>query len=76
MRSLQISRMIVLMILAVLAVGCDVHYKLRPEPPQPTQSSPVVDHSFSWDQQSLKRSDAGCPTAIFVAPNGDLEECE
>jgi hypothetical protein len=29
----------------------------------------------SWDQANLKRNDRGCPTAIFVAPGGDLEQC-
>ena len=29
----------------------------------------------SWDQANLKRGDHGCPTAIFVAPGGDLEQC-
>jgi hypothetical protein len=29
----------------------------------------------SWDQENLKRFDHGCPTAIFIAPGGDLEEC-
>lgn len=30
----------------------------------------------SWDQENLKKNDAGCPTAIYVAPNGELEQCE
>ena len=29
----------------------------------------------SWDQENLKRHDSGCPTAIFIAPNGVLEQC-
>ena len=29
----------------------------------------------SWDQENLKRHDAGCPTAIFVAPHGELQQC-
>ena len=29
----------------------------------------------SWDQENLKRNDHGCPTAIFIAPNGVLEQC-
>lgn len=32
--------------------------------------------SQSWDQANLKRHDIGCPTAIFVAPGGDLVQCE
>jgi hypothetical protein len=30
----------------------------------------------SWDQANLKRNDHGCPTAVFVAPNGELVECQ
>lgn len=30
----------------------------------------------SWDQANLKRNDHGCPTAVFVAPNGDLVQCQ
>lgn len=30
----------------------------------------------SWDQANLKRSDHGCPTAIYIAPAGELEQCE
>jgi hypothetical protein len=29
----------------------------------------------SWDQENLKRNDRGCPTAIYTAPNGNLELC-
>jgi len=29
----------------------------------------------SWDQANLKRHDIGCPTAIWVAPGGNLEQC-
>ncbi len=32
--------------------------------------------SQSWDQENLKRNDHGCPTAIFVAPDGHLTQCE
>jgi hypothetical protein len=32
--------------------------------------------SQSWDQANLKRNDFGCPTAIFVAPDGNLKQCE
>jgi hypothetical protein len=35
----------------------------------------VVPADVSWDQERLKRQDSGCPTAVFVAPNGDLEMC-
>ncbi len=29
----------------------------------------------SWDQGNLKRNDSGCPTAIYRAPGGHLEQC-
>ena len=32
--------------------------------------------SQSWDQENLKRHDVGCPTAVFIAPGGNLEQCE
>lgn len=34
-----------------------------------------VDPNESWDQEHLKANDRGCPTAIYVAPGGDLEQC-
>lgn len=36
-------------------------------PPAPAQS---------WDQENLKRNDSGCPTAVFIAPGGNLVQCE
>ena len=30
----------------------------------------------SYDQENLKRDDIGCPTAVYVAPQGNLIECE
>lgn len=30
----------------------------------------------SWDQENLKRNDHGCPTAIFIAPAGELIQCQ
>lgn len=35
-----------------------------------------VNASQSWDQENLKKNDKGCPTAIFVAPNGNLTQCQ
>ena len=35
----------------------------------------TVAKSYSWDQENLKREDHGCPTAIFVAPGGELNQC-
>lgn len=33
------------------------------------------DKVYSWDQENLKRNDHGCPTAIYVAPGGKLQQC-
>jgi hypothetical protein len=29
----------------------------------------------SFDQENLKLRDSGCPSAVFVAPNGELQQC-
>jgi hypothetical protein len=29
----------------------------------------------SWDQENLKKGDSGCPSSIYIAPNGVLEQC-
>lgn len=43
-------------------------------PNEPEQ--PKIQTKFqSWDQENLKRNDHGCPTAVFIAPNGDLQQC-
>jgi hypothetical protein len=34
-----------------------------------------TDHPQSWDQETLKAHDSGCPSAIYVAPDGVLEQC-
>lgn len=44
-----------------------VHRTVTAGPNSPAQS---------WDQENLKRDDHGCPTAIYVAPNGNLEQCQ
>jgi hypothetical protein len=33
-------------------------------------------HEQSWDQENLKRTDSGCPTAIYIAPHGELQQCQ
>lgn len=40
-----------------------------------TESLPHRPKWESYDQGNLKRHDSGCPTAIYVAPGGNLEEC-
>jgi hypothetical protein len=37
---------------------------------------PHRDPAASWDQANLKINDHGCPSAIFVAPGGNLVQCE
>lgn len=37
---------------------------------------PHRDPALSWDQANLKLNDHGCPSAIFVAPNGELVQCQ
>ena len=29
----------------------------------------------SWDQEHLKRHDVGCPSAVYIAPDGELQQC-
>jgi hypothetical protein len=38
----------------------------------PSNSRPATE---SWAQDNLKRNDAGCPTAIYEAPGGELRLC-
>ncbi len=52
--------MIRLILLIASLAGCTIHH---PE-------------SQSWDQGNLKRNDRGCPTAVFIAPNGNLVQCQ
>lgn len=54
--------LIALSIVAVVALVLTIGHVA----PQPSQS---------WDQENLKRNDHGCPTAVYVAPNGDLHQC-
>jgi hypothetical protein len=37
---------------------------------------PHRDKAESFDQENLKKSDQGCPTAIYVAPLGQLTQCQ
>lgn len=57
--------------------GADVmvheHHKIMDDRQPPTDAG--AGPGQSWDQENLKRDDAGCPTAIYVAPGGELEEC-
>jgi hypothetical protein len=35
----------------------------------------IPQKSMSWDQENLKKNDAGCPTAIYIVENGELILC-
>lgn len=39
-------------------------------------TAPARTSAQSWDQANLKRNDHGCPTSVFVAPGGELVQCE
>ena len=59
--------------LCIAVSGCstesgDVRYNL--------ELAQHVDPRFNWSQEALKRHDYGCPGAIFVAPDGVLEQCQ
>lgn len=43
--------------------------------PDTTHVRVLVRNDQSWDQENLKKNDRGCPTAIFIAPNGNLKQC-
>jgi hypothetical protein len=36
---------------------------------------PACRKAQSWDQENLKQFDRGCPRSIYIAPNGNLEQC-
>jgi hypothetical protein len=46
------------------------------EPEQSPAQLPAQLPSQSWDQANLQQNDFGCPTAVYIAPNGVLEQCE
>jgi hypothetical protein len=50
---------------AIMLYGCAAHT------PLPTRAE-----WESYDQERLKRSDYGCPTSVYVAPDGDLIQCQ
>lgn len=37
---------------------------------------PHRDPATSWDQDNLKKYDLGCPSSVFIAPHGDLMQCQ
>jgi len=66
---------------ATVCIGDYHSYRLTPDGSKwyldcVNQQQPAHDATQSWDQENLKRNDKGCPTAIFVAPNGELVQCQ
>lgn len=59
---------IVTIVLILVESGALIH---QHHESQRTQHDPAQ----SWDQANLKKDDHGCPTAVFIAPNGVLEQC-
>lgn len=60
------------LIAGLLLIACILAVYYRPHPVSPPRHAR---HAQSWDQENLKRTDSGCPTAIFIAPGGVLEQC-
>jgi hypothetical protein len=61
-----------LLLIALAVGGCstdrgDVRYSL--------ELAQHVDPRFNWSQEALKRQDYGCPSAIYIAPDGVLTQC-
>jgi hypothetical protein len=56
---LAIALLLLSMLATALLMGCS-------HAPTPEQS---------WDQANLQRNDFGCPVSVYVAPNGNLEQC-
>jgi hypothetical protein len=56
-----------------------VHEHQKLTDPQPEKLITVqhgkLTEAQSWDQENLKKGDHSCPTAIYIAPNGVLEQC-
>ena len=44
--------------------------------PAPGCDDGMLIPSESWDQGNLKLHDSGCPSSIFIAPNGNLVQCD
>lgn len=70
-----------LALLMLIAEGCGIVHQHRlnndaPQTPIPVCMQDCQQPAQSWDQENLKRSDHGCPTAIYVAPGGNLEQCD
>jgi len=46
-----------------------------PSTPIPDCGGTPCTDAQSWDQENLKAKDKGCPTSVWVAPGGNLEQC-
>lgn len=76
------------LILAVAMMGAEIGELIHQSHGANAAASPVVAvaptvadvdrpvPAQSWDQENLKRNDRGCPSSIYIAPAGVLEECQ
>ena len=68
-------------ILAVFALACLTAYALvgcSTETESMRYKLELATHDdprFNWSQEALKRGDYGCPSAIYIAPDGVLTQC-
>jgi hypothetical protein len=58
-----------LLLIGIMVMSCNMFHKVH------EVQIVAVQPSQSWDQENLKRNDKGCPNAIYIAPNGKLEQC-
>ncbi len=68
-------------VLVIYLTACAAHHEVNDCPKgwhryQGEQGVTCSSAAASWDQENLKRNDRGCPSSVFVAPNGaDLVQC-
>jgi hypothetical protein len=60
----------ILLALTLALVACNA------APPVRHPDGFFMQKNQSWDQENLKRNDYGCPSSIFVAPDGNLIQCD
>jgi hypothetical protein len=67
--SVTVSAASLLLLYIVCSKYVELYQVTHPEglPHRPRQ--------LSWDQETLKRSDHGCPTAIYTVVDGELVQC-
>ncbi len=63
--------MAVVIVLFLALFGCDAAWHVKHDNLETVQHDNLA--AQSWDQQNLKREDAGCPTSNFV-PDGTVSK--